>query len=60
MHATPARDPYLRRVLGIPLLVAAATIFGLLAALLGQDLWHVLSWITLSIPIALVAWHVSR
>jgi uncharacterized protein involved in cysteine biosynthesis len=54
------RDPLLRRVFGIPLLLAAAVIFGLVAALLGQGLWHVVSWIMLSIPIAVVAWHVSR
>jgi uncharacterized protein involved in cysteine biosynthesis len=54
------RDPLFRRVFGIPLLLAAAIIFGLVTALLGQGLWHVVSWIMLSIPIAVVAWHVSR
>jgi uncharacterized protein involved in cysteine biosynthesis len=54
------RDPLFRRVFGIPLLLAVAIVFGLVAALLGQGLWHVVSWIMLSIPIAVVAWHVSR
>ena len=54
------RYSYFRRVFGIPLLLAAITVFGLLAALLGHGLWHVLSWIALSIPIVVIAWHVSR
>lgn len=60
MNATPRPDPLFRRVFGVPLLLAFATVFGLLAALLGQGFWHLLSWITLSIPIAVVAWHASR
>jgi hypothetical protein len=54
------RDPLLRRVFGFPLLLAFATIVGLLSALLGQGFWHVLSWFMLSIPIAVVAWYASR
>jgi hypothetical protein len=60
VSASAPRDSLLYRVFGIPLLLALATIFGLLAALLGQDFWHVLSWIMLSIPIAVIAWHVLR
>ena len=45
---------------GLYLWLAIATVLGLLAALLGQGLWHVLSWIALSIPIAVVAWYATR
>jgi hypothetical protein len=34
--------------------------FGLLAALLGQDFWHSLSWLALSIPIVMAAWYATR
>jgi hypothetical protein len=54
------RDPRLRRVFGMPLLLGLATVAGLLSALLGQGVWHVLSWILLSLPIAVVAWHLTR
>ncbi|HEY4165433.1 MAG TPA: hypothetical protein VGM96_01615 [Reyranella sp.] len=44
-----------------PLLLAALTIFGLLAALLGQDAaWWIVSWIALGIPLAAVAWALIR
>ncbi len=39
----------------IPLSLAALTIFGLLAALLGQHgVWWVLSWIALAIPLLVI------
>jgi hypothetical protein len=47
-------------VFGMPLLLGLATMAGLLSALLGQGLWHVLSWILLGVPIAVVAWHATR
>jgi hypothetical protein len=48
------------RVYGIPALLAILTMFGLLAALLGQGSWHGLSWLALSIPIVLAAWYATR
>jgi hypothetical protein len=48
------------RVYGIPVLLAILTIFGLLAALLGQGSWHGLSWLALSIPIVLAAGYATR
>jgi hypothetical protein len=43
------------RIWSWPLLLAALTIFGLLAALLGQDeAWWIVSWIALGIPLAAV------
>jgi hypothetical protein len=38
-----------------PALIAAATIIGLLAALLGDHLWVTASWLALSVPILVVA-----
>jgi len=44
-----------------PLVLAALTVFGLLAALLGQDaLWWALSWATLAAPLAVIVICVRR
>jgi hypothetical protein len=43
-----------RRLWGMPLLMAVLIIFGLLAALLGTGVWHVLSWIALSVPVVVI------
>jgi hypothetical protein len=48
------------RVFAMPAVLAVATIFGLLAALLGHGAWHVLAWIALSAPIAVALWHIAR
>jgi hypothetical protein len=48
------------RTYGVPVVLAALTLFGLLAALLGEGPWHVLSWLALSIPLVSIAWHVSH
>lgn len=49
------------RIWAAPLALAALTLFGLLAALLGTGTWHVLAWIALTIPVAVTAyfglWH---
>ena len=34
-----------------PLMLVALTVFGLASALLGDDVWDVLSWITLAVPL---------
>jgi hypothetical protein len=57
----PRTNTLLVRVFGVPALLALATMFGLLAALLGQGgIWHVLAWIVLCIPLAILAWHLVR
>ena len=44
-----------------PLVLAALTVFGLLAALLGQDaVWWVASWATLGAPLAVIVLCVLR
>jgi len=40
-----------KRVWAVPLLLAALTLFGLLAALLGTGVWHGLAWLALLVPI---------
>jgi hypothetical protein len=41
----------------VPAVLAVLTCVGLVSALLGDDLWDGLSWLTLSVPIAVVAWY---
>ncbi|HEY0236813.1 MAG TPA: hypothetical protein VGC86_17435 [Afipia sp.] len=44
-----------------PIVLAVLTIFGLLAALLGQGgVWWMLSWIALAIPLIVIAACVAR
>gem|GEM_PF-844324 len=42
---------------GVPMLLAALSLFGLIAALLGDGLWDYLGWIALSVPLFLVIRH---
>jgi hypothetical protein len=46
------------RIFGAPVLIAVLTVFGLLAALLGEGRWHALAWLALSIPLVAIAWNV--
>nr|WP_068893081.1 hypothetical protein [Pedobacter panaciterrae] len=39
------------KVWGIPVLLAVVTIIGLLSAIMGVGVWHIVSWIALSIPV---------
>jgi membrane protein implicated in regulation of membrane protease activity len=41
----------------VPAILAALTCVGLVSALLGDELWDGLSWLALSVPIAVVAWY---
>jgi hypothetical protein len=41
----------------VPAVLAALTCVGLVSALLGDDLWDGLSWLTLSAPIAVAVWY---
>ncbi len=45
------------QIFRIPLLLAVLTIFGLVAALLAEGVWQVLSWIALTVPVALALRH---
>jgi hypothetical protein len=37
-----------------PVIIAAVTLFGLMAALLGAGGWHVVAWVCLSIPLVTI------
>lgn len=47
------------RVFRLPVLLAIATAVGLLSALLGDGFWDWLSWLALSAPVAVIAWHLA-
>jgi hypothetical protein len=50
-----SREKSLRDIFAIPLVLAALTVFGLLAALLGEgDVWRVRSWVALAAPIGVI------
>lgn len=39
----------------IPLLIGIVSLSGLITALVGDDIWDILSWLTLSIPLLIIA-----
>lgn len=47
----PSPPGTFRFIWELPILLAALTAFGLLAALLGVGIWHYLAWLALVIPI---------
>lgn len=46
-----------KRLWGAPILLGILTAVGLLAALLGDGMWDVLSALTLGIPVAATIWY---
>lgn len=49
-----------RKVYGPALMLAAITMYGLLSALLGDGVWDALSWVTLTVPLIVIAWKLVR
>ena len=49
-----------RSVFRWPLVIGAASLVGLLSALMGDGLFDVLSWLTLAIPLAVSAFAMTR
>ncbi|KMO22252.1 hypothetical protein SQ03_01205 [Methylobacterium platani JCM 14648] len=45
---------------GVPLAVGAATLAGLVAALLHEGAGWVAAWAALGLPLALIAWHAGK
>ncbi|OZI23469.1 hypothetical protein CAL26_08460 [Bordetella genomosp. 9] len=43
-----------------PLILLLLTVFGLLAALLGSDLWHWASWAALAAPVGVILFYILR
>jgi len=48
------------RLWKVPFLLAALTVFGLLAALLGTGAWHWLSWSALLIPVVVFSRYIIK
>ncbi len=49
-----------RKVYGPAAVIAVITLYGLLSALFGDGVWDELSWVALSIPLAIIVWKYSR
>lgn len=52
-HPTATR---LKRIFAVPLLIAAVSLVGLVAALMGNGVFDVLSWLALAVPLAATVW----
>ena len=50
----------LRQVFAAPLAIAVLNAVGLISALVGDDVWDVLSWLTLATPVAVILYHWLR
>jgi hypothetical protein len=50
----------LRAILLWPLVVALVSLIGLLAALVGDGAWDMLSWLTLAVPVLLYGFYYLR
>lgn len=48
------------RVWGLPLLLGAATVFGLVAGLLEDGVWDVIAAAALALPVLVGAWYALR
>lgn len=53
-HNNVMRTPI--QIFRVPLSLAALSMVGLISALLGDNVWDVLSWAALFIPVATVIW----
>ena len=47
-------------ILRVPVLLSIITSAGLLSALLGDGVWNALSWVALSIPLAVIVFYATR
>lgn len=56
MHGSPDRSRLWIRVFAAPVLLAAATVTGLLAALLWRRHGQYVAWVTVGAPVLVVAW----
>ncbi|WFU76717.1 hypothetical protein [Bradyrhizobium sp. CB2312] len=60
MHGSSDHSRLWIRVFAAPILLAAATITGLLAALLWGELGQYVAWVTVGAPVAVVSWILLR
>lgn len=54
------RGNSLRQIFTMPLVLACIIGFGLLCALFGDGIWNVLSWVAMSVPLVVIAYHVLK
>jgi len=50
----------LAQIFLLPAIVALVVVFGLVAALLGDGIWDMSSWLALAFPLALVAFFLCK
>ncbi len=55
-----SRKPSFVRTFGAPAAIAAASVVGLVAALVGDGAYDWISWIGLAVPLAAIAWAWAR
>jgi len=53
----PTKKYYFNKTWEMPILLAVLTTIGLLLAIMGTGIWHILSWIVLSIPLYIMCKH---
>ena len=56
MHGSPLRSRPWIRVFAAPILIAAATAVGLLAALLWGEIGKYVAWVTVGFPALVIFW----
>ncbi|RAI46000.1 hypothetical protein [Rhodoplanes roseus] len=59
-HRRAARRDSVARIWAWPIALAGLSTAGLLAALIGDGLLDLVSWLTLGVPVAVTAWFVAR
>ncbi len=60
MNERGAPSPILRSTFAAPAIIGAASLIGLVAALMGDGWMDALSWLGLGAPVVAVAWAVAR
>ena len=50
----------LRQVFAAPLAIAILSTVGLISALVGDDIWDLLSWLTLAVPVVVILYYWLR
>ncbi len=51
-----SRDLGLKAIFAVPAAVAALSLFGLIAALIGDGVWDGIGWLTLGVSPVVLAW----
>jgi membrane protein implicated in regulation of membrane protease activity len=55
-----ARRQSLGDIFLVPAIIAVVSCAGLISALVGDNVWDWLSWLTLSVPVAVCVWYAFR